>query len=234
MGKTITLTVKANDTIDDVKAKIQDLEGISARKQQLECKIKGRWIQMEGETFVRVYGLDKKDVIVRLFVSKASSTEEAIDAFVSDVEEEEVASSSQAPAYSTQQPALIAEGDRDDSESTSGSGGEVEVFTAVFKLDLPGGEKKVLKTSVVPHDIVWVVLAQAVEEEMNAGISHKLTRVTCQGKVVKRMSRFVDFMYMVLAGDEMKFDVSGKLLGGDMDVRIQFHLLSGCYTDMAW
>jgi hypothetical protein len=67
-GKTITLTVKASDTIDDVKAKIQVLEDIAPDQQQLECKIKSKWIALEGNTLAMTYDLDKESVVTRLFV----------------------------------------------------------------------------------------------------------------------------------------------------------------------
>jgi hypothetical protein len=103
------------------------------------------------------------------------------------------------------------------SEATSASGGED--LKVAFHLDLPEGAKAVLKATVVPHDIVWVVLAELVEEHLRAGISHKNTWVKLQGKLVKKMSRFEDFTYMVLAGNEMKFDVLGKLMGGGKRAR---------------
>ena len=63
------------------------------------------------------------------------------------------------------------------------------------------------------------MLAQLVEEQMGAAISHNQSWVKHQGKIVKKMSRFENFSYMVLAGDEMVFDVLGKLIGGGKRAR---------------
>ena len=58
--KTITLDVEASDTIDNVKAKIEDIEGIPPMKQRL---IFGPHPQLEGSQTVSQYSIKEGDFL---------------------------------------------------------------------------------------------------------------------------------------------------------------------------
>ena len=64
-GRNITLEVETSDTIENVKNKIQDKEGVPPVEQRLlyHDKQKNKWIQLEDECTLHYYNIRKETTL---------------------------------------------------------------------------------------------------------------------------------------------------------------------------